>query len=166
MSVEFIGMLNTNGFSESNLPRGPAIDKTYLAAIAQAHEYAGFDRALIGYFSIGADGFQVASYAASQTRRLKFLLAHRPGFVAPALAARQLATLDHFSDGRLAVHIITGSDDAEQQKEGDFLDKEQRYRRTDEYLEIVRKVWTLDQPFDHDGMHYRVRDAFTPIKPL
>jgi alkanesulfonate monooxygenase len=166
MSVEFIGMVGTNGLSESRLPGGPAIDKNYLAATAQAHEYAGFDRVLIGYFSVGADGFQVASYAAAQTRRLKFLLAHRPGFVAPALAARQLASLDHFSDGRLAVHIITGGDDAEQEKEGDFLDKDQRYARTDEYLDIVKKVWTLDQPFDHEGSYYRVRGAFTPIKPL
>jgi alkanesulfonate monooxygenase len=166
MSVEFIGMLNTNGVSESRQPRGPAIDKAYLAAITHAHEYAGFDRVLIGYFSVGADGFQVASFAAAQTKKLKFLLAHRPGFVAPALAARQLATLDHFSDGRLAVHVITGSDDAEQNKEGDFLDKEQRYARTDEYLDVVRKVWTEEKPFDHDGAHYRVKGAFTPVKPL
>lgn len=166
MSVEFIGMLNTNGVSESRQPRGPAIDKAYLAAITHAHEHAGFDRVLIGYFSVGPDGFQVASFAAAQTTKLKFLLAHRPGFVAPALAARQLATLDHFSDGRLAVHIITGSDDAEQNKEGDFLDKEQRYARTDEYLGVVRQVWTDGKPFDYDGAHYRVKGAFTPVKPL
>jgi alkanesulfonate monooxygenase len=166
MSVEFIGMLNANGVSESRQPRGPAIDKAYLAAIAHAHEHAGFDRVLIGYFSVGPDGFQVASFAAAQTRKLKFLLAHRPGFVAPALAARQLATLDHFSDGRLAVHVITGGDDAEQQKEGDFLGKEQRYQRTDEYLDVLRKVWSADKPFDHDGPHYRVKGAYTPIKPL
>ncbi len=166
MSVEFIGMLNANGVSESRQPRGPVIDKAYLGAIAQAHEHAGFDRVLIGYFSVGPDGFQVASFAAAQTRKLNFLLAHRPGFVAPALAARQLATLDHFSDGRLAVHIITGGDDAEQEKEGDFLDKEQRYLRTDEYLDIVRRVWTAGEPFDHDGPHYRVKAAFTPIKPV
>ena len=166
MTVEFIGMLNTNGMSESRHPHGPALDKAYLAAITHAHEHAGFDRVLIGYFSVGPDGFQVASFAAAQTKKLKFLLAHRPGFVAPALAARQLATLDQFSDGRLAVHIITGSEDDEQKKEGDFLDKEQRYARTDEYLEVVRKIWTDDQPFDHEGLHYRVKAAFTPIKPV
>jgi alkanesulfonate monooxygenase len=93
-------------------------------------------------------------------------LAHRPGFVAPALAARQLASLDHFTDGRLAVHVITGGDDDEQRKEGDFLDKEARYARTDEYLEIVKKVWTLDQPFDYEGRYYRLARAFTPIKPV
>jgi alkanesulfonate monooxygenase len=166
MPVEFIGMLGTNGLSESRRSRGPAIDKAYLASIVQAHEYAGFDRALIGYFSYGADGFQVATYAAAQTRRLKLLLAHRPGFVAPALAARQLASLDQFSDGRLAVHIITGGDDDDQQREGDFLSKDERYARTDEYLDIVKKVWTLEEPFDHAGAHYRLRGAFTPIKPL
>jgi alkanesulfonate monooxygenase len=166
MPVEFIGMLNANGLSESRQPRGPAIDKAYLGAIAQAHEHAGFDRALIGYFSVGPDGFQVASFAAALTRKLQFLLAHRPGFVAPALAARQLASLDHFSDGRLAVHIITGGDDAEQQREGDFLEKDERYRRTDEYLDVVRQVWLSDKPFDHEGRFYKVKGAFTPIKPV
>lgn len=166
MPVEFIGMLNSNGASESRQPRGPIIDKAYLAAIAHAHEHAGFDRVLIGYFSVGPDGFQVANFAAAHTKNLKLLLAHRPGFVAPALAARQLATLDHISDGRLAVHIITGSDDAEQKKEGDFVGKEERYARTDEYLDVVRKVWTEPRPFDHEGPHYRVKAAFTPIKPV
>jgi alkanesulfonate monooxygenase len=166
MPVEFIGMLGTNGRSESSVARGPAIDKAYLASIVQAHEYAGFDRALVGYFSYAADGFQVASYAAAQTRRLKLLLAHRPGFVAPALAARQLASLDQFTDGRLAVHIITGGDEDDQQREGDFLGKDERYARTDEYLDIVKKVWTLEDPFDHEGPYYRLRGAFTPIKPV
>ena len=59
------------------------IDTSYVSAIARAHEYAGFDRALIGYFSSAPDGFQVAAYAAHQTERLNLLLAHRPGFVAP-----------------------------------------------------------------------------------
>ncbi len=47
MPGEFIGMLNTNGLSESRQPRGPAIDKAYLVAIARAHEHAEFDRALM-----------------------------------------------------------------------------------------------------------------------
>ncbi len=88
---------------------GAGIDKSYLGALALAHENGNFDRVLIGYHSSAPDGFQVAAYAATKTTRLKFLLAHRPGFVAPTLAARQLASLDQFSDGRLAVHIITGA---------------------------------------------------------
>ena len=101
----------------------------------------------------------------SVTQRLKFLLAHRPGFVSPTLAARKLATLDHFSQGKVAVHIITGSSDAEQHRDGDWLDHDTRYRRTDEYLDIMRQVWTSAEPFDYEGEFYRVKNAFSNVKP-
>jgi alkanesulfonate monooxygenase len=167
MPVQFIGAIGTQYGSESQPATRPGeIDKSFLSAFARAHEFSGFDRVLIGYFSAAPDGFQIAAYAAQQTTRLNFLLAHRPGFVAPTLAARQLATLDQLSDGRLAVHIITGGADHEQQRDGDFLDKNARYARTDEYLELLKKTWTSDKPFDHDGAHYKVVDNFAAVKPL
>ena len=86
---------------------------------------------LIGYSSSQPDGTQVAAYAASQTDRLGFLIAHRPGFVFPTLAARTFATLDEFAGGRIAVHIITGGSDGERHHDGDFLDKDSRYARTE-----------------------------------
>jgi alkanesulfonate monooxygenase len=164
--LEIIGLVSTQYGSESHLPVGPVIDKTFVSTIALAHENAKFDRVLIGYNSASPDGFQVAAYAASQTTKLKFLLAHRPGFVAPTLAARQLATLENFSDGRLAVHIITGGSDQEQARDGDFLSKDERYARTDDYLDVVKKTWTSTAPFDHEGPYYRVRDNFSAVKPL
>src|ERR1700678_2995760 len=112
MDVEFIGMIATREYSEIHSPRGPAIDLDYVRRFAQAHECSGFDRILIGYFSNGPDGFIVAAYAAAATERLGLMLAHRPGFVAPTLAARKLASLDQFSDGRLAVHVISRGADA------------------------------------------------------
>ena len=94
------------------------------------------------------------------------MLAHRPGFVAPTLAARKLATLDHFSGGRLAVHIISGGDDADQAKDGDFLPHDERYARTDEYVEILRRIWTADKPVDHEGKYYKFVRSFADVKPL
>ncbi len=166
MPVQFIGAIGSGGGSESRKSDRAVVDKVYLGAIARAHEAAGFDRVLIGYFSSAPDGFQIAAYAFQQTQNLNILLAHRPGFVAPTLAARQLATLDQFSDGRLAVHIITGGSDAEQQRDGDFLTKAERYARTDDYLDVVKKTWTAAAPFDHDGPYYRVRDSFAAVKPV
>ena len=128
MDVEFIGMIATREYSEIHPPQGPAIDLDYVRRFAQAHECSGFDRILIGYFSNGPDGFIVASYAAAATERLGLMLAHRPGFVAPTLAARKLATLDQFTGGRLAVHIISGGDDGEQQKDGDYLEPSRSLR--------------------------------------
>jgi alkanesulfonate monooxygenase len=166
MSVEFIGMIGTQPASEIHSARGPTIDIDYVRRFSQAHEQAGFDRILIGYFSNGADGFVVASYAAFVTQKLGLMLAHRPGFVAPTLAARKLATLDHFSGGRLAVHIISGGDDADQGKDGDFLTHDERYARTDEYVEILRRIWTANQPVDHEGKYYTFRRSFSDVKPL
>ena len=166
MSVEFIGMIGTQAASEIHPPGGAAIDIDYLRRFAQAHEQADFDRILIGYFSNAADGFGVAQYAAFATSKLGLMLAHRPGFVAPTLAARKLATLDHFSGGRLAVHIISGGDDADQAKDGDFLAHDERYARTDEYVEILRRIWTADKPLDHQGKYYKFVRAFSDVKPI
>lgn len=166
MSIEFIGMINTRPVSEIHPPTGTPIDPDYVAAFARAHELAGFDRILIGYFSNAADGFLVAAHAAAAAPRIGLMLAHRPGFVAPTLAARKLATLDHFTSGRLAVHIISGGDDADQQKDGDWLSHDERYARTDEYVDILRRIWTSDRPIDHDGTYYRFKGALSEVKPL
>jgi alkanesulfonate monooxygenase len=166
--VEFIGMIGTSNASEiRTAPYGPGVvDKAFVAATARGHEFAGFDRVLIGYFSVAADGFQVAAFAAHSTERLGLMLAHRPGFVAPTLAARQLASLDQFSDGRLAVHVISGGSDADQARDGDFLEKAERYARTDEYLDVLKLCWTSPRPFDHEGVYYRAKGGSVSVRCL
>ncbi|HEY2663529.1 MAG TPA: LLM class flavin-dependent oxidoreductase [Candidatus Binataceae bacterium] len=166
MSVEFIGMIGTQHYSEIYPPKGPVIDRDYVRRFAQAHEQGDFDRVLIGYFSGAPEGFVVASYAAFVTERLGLMLAHRPGFVAPTLAAAKLATLDHFSAGRMAVHIITGGDDGDQAREGDFLAHDERYARTDEYVDAIRKIWTSEKPVDHEGRYYRFKGHFATVRPI
>ncbi|MHC6225886.1 LLM class flavin-dependent oxidoreductase [Pseudomonas sp. X10] len=166
MSVQFIGMIGHRQSSETLDPSGPIFDKAYITRFAQAHEAAGFDRILVGYWSDQPDGFLVTALAGQATSRIHFLLAHRPGFVAPTLAARKLATLEHLLDGRLALHVISGGNDIEQRKDGDYLEHDQRYARTDEFLDVVRKVWTAEQPFDHAGTFYQAQHAFSAIKPL
>src|SRR5207248_6231009 len=108
MPVEMIGCVAPRVSSEIIPPSGPPFDPEVIAETARIHEHAGFDRVLIGYFSDAPDGFLVGAHGAAVTERLGFLLAHRPGFVAPPVAARKLATLDQLSGGRLAVHIIAG----------------------------------------------------------
>lgn len=170
MPVEFVGMIGTRTASELDGPGvnliGGHVDTQFVRDFALAHEVSDFDRVLIGYGSSGPDGWAVCSYVASVTTRLGFLVAHRPGFVAPTLAARKAATVDHFCGGRLAVHIITGGNDAEMQRDGDFLGHDERYRRTDEYLDIVRTAWTSEAPFDYEGEFYRLRRASSEVKPL
>ena len=166
MPVEFIGYVGSQEVSEVIPPSGPAIDPAYVRSVALAHEAGGFDRVLVAHSSASPDGVVIASQVLAQTERLGVLLAHRPGFVAPTLAARTLATLDQFSRGRIAVHIISGGDDADQQRDGDYLNHEQRYARTGEYLDVVKRVWTSDAPIDHEGANYRVTQAYSSVKPF
>jgi alkanesulfonate monooxygenase len=166
MPVEFIGFIGTNGASETHANTGPVLDVGYVERMARAHDAGGFDRALVAVGSTLPDATMVVAHAASVTERLGFMVAHRPGFIAPTVAARQLATLDHFTGGRIAVHIITGGADDEMARDGDHLTKAERYARTDEYLEILRQEWTSDRPFDHAGKYYSVVRAFGAIKPL
>jgi len=166
MSINFIGMITSHKNSEIHPAIGPVIDPDYLRRFAQAHEQAGFDRVLVPYHSTGPDAILTIAQAAAATQRIGLMLAHRPGFVAPTLAARQLATLDQYSGGRLGVHIISGGSDSEQRRDGDYLEHDQRYARTDEYLAILRQVWTQAQPFDHEGTYYRFEQAFSEVKPV
>jgi alkanesulfonate monooxygenase len=164
MPVEMIGWIAPRVSSEIIKPSGPPFDANVIAETARIHERAGFDRVLIGYFSDAPDGFLVGAHAASVTERLGFLLAHRPGFVAPPVAARKLATLDQLSNGRLAVHIISGGSDADQAKDGDWTDHEARYRRSGEYISLLRRTWTEPTPFDHDAEFYRTRGTYSEVR--
>jgi alkanesulfonate monooxygenase len=164
MPVEMIGWIAPRVSSEIIPASGPPFSAEVVAETARIHERAGFDRVLIGYFSDAPDGFLVGAQAALVTERLGFLLAHRPGFIAPPVAARKLATLDQLSNGRLAVHIITGGSDADQAKDGDWTDPATRYRRTTEYVSLLRRSWTEAAPFDHEGEFYRTRGTYAEIR--
>ena len=160
---ELIGWAAPQESSEIMAPRGPIFDADVLARTARVHEDAGFDRVLIGYFTNAPDGFIVAAHVAATTQRLGMLLAHRPGFVAPTLAARKMATLDQLSKGRLAVHIISGGSDEDQAKDGDHADHGARYRRSREYVEVLRRTWASREAFDHAGEFYSVEGARSDI---
>lgn len=165
MTVEFCGMISTQYMSESEEPRGPVVDRDYVRRFTRAHEDAGFDRILVALGSASPDPNQVAAYAMANSDHLKVLIAHRPGFIFPTVAARTFATLDQFSGGRVAIHTITGGSDHEQRRDGDYLSKDERYARTDEYLEIMKKAWTSIEPFDFHGTYYDLDDFVSGVRP-
>ncbi len=165
MPIEIVGLHFFCDSSESR-PLTGVYDVDFVRDYAIAHEAAGYDRVLIGQTATWPDGLAMASYISAVTTRLRFMMAHRPGFVAPTVAARQLITLDQLSRGRAGVHIITGASDLETQADGDFLTKAERYRRSHEYVGILRRMWTSAAPIDHDGPHYKIRGGFSAIKPV
>jgi alkanesulfonate monooxygenase len=175
--VEIIGMVGTRDASEIKGPLvdgpvvdwmdGPVISSDYLSDISRAHDEADFDRVLVGYGAVAPEGWMVAASVLASTTRLGVLVAHRPGFVQPVLLARMAATLDHLSGGgRIAIHFITGGDEADQRREGDFVAHDARYRRTGETMAIVRRIFTEDTPFDHEGEFFHYESAFSSVKPV
>ena len=168
MPVRIIGMIGVSppqSDTTLHIIEG-GLSPAYVAEAARAHEASGFDLVLVGYSSSSAEGFLVALHAAAHTQCLGYLVAHRPGFVAPTLMARKIATFDHLTGGRLAVHIITGKTDDEQEGDGDFTPKAERYRRAAEYLELMKLTWSSEQPFDFTGEFFRVRGAHSDVHPL
>ena len=164
--IEFIGFIGNNNGSETTPRTGPLLDVPYSETLAKAHENAGFDRALLAFHSTLPDCLQVGQHVASVTERLNVFIAQRPGFTAPTLLARQFATLDHLTRGRISLNVITGGDSAELAQDGNTIDdKDERYARTSEFLDVVRAEWTSAAPFDYDGKYYQVKRGFSQIKP-
>jgi alkanesulfonate monooxygenase len=130
----------------------------YLSRIATAAEDLGFEAALTPTGGWCDDAWVVTAMLSETSERLKFLVAFRPGLVSPTLAAQMAATFQWHSNGRLLLNVVTGGDAAEQRAFGDFLDKEQRYVRTGEFLEIVSRLWD-GETVDFTGEHLRVEGA-------
>jgi alkanesulfonate monooxygenase len=166
MPIELLGMIATTAGSEAKAVEGPVVDPAYVKEFSRAHEDAGFDRILIGYSASSPDGFAVAAAALHATDDLKVLIAHRPGFVPPTLVARKLATLDHLTGGgRVAIHHISGGSEADQRRDGDFSEKGDRYRRTGEFIDVLRRTLSSEAPFDYQGEFYRFEGAYSAVKP-
>lgn len=130
----------------------------YLTQITAAAEQLGFDGALTPTGAWCEDAWVTTAMLARETERLKFMVALRPGFVSPTLTAQMAATFQRHSEGRLLLHVVTGGESHEQRAYGDFLDKNARYARTGEFLEIVRRLWG-GESVDFSGSHLRVEGA-------
>jgi alkanesulfonate monooxygenase len=148
-----------------SVARPPDLD--YLGQVARSAEQLGFTGVLTPTGTWCEDAWLTTAALISQTRRLKFLVAFRPGMVAPTLAAQMSATYQRLSGGRLLLNVVTGGEDAEQRRFGDYLSHDQRYARTGEFLDIVRGAWS-GHPYDFEGAHYKVEGAtvMSPPDPL
>jgi alkanesulfonate monooxygenase len=142
----------------------------YLTQVARAAEQVGFAGALTPTGAWCEDAWLTTAMLVAETERLKFLVAFRPGSVSATLAAQMAATYQRHSGGRLLLNVVTGGEPLEQRAYGDFLDKDARYRRTGEFLQVVRALWRGEK-VDLDGEHVRVEGAFLdrlpdPVPPI
>ena len=162
---EFSWFLPTAGdlesFGRPETQRPATMD--YLTQVARAAEDAGFVAALIPVGDGCEDAWVVGGLVAARTTKLKMLVAVRPGFVAPVVAAKMVSTFDYLQPGRLLVNVVTGGFPAELAADGDFTPHDERYARTSEFIEVMRKYWT-ERKFDHDGRFYRVEGCKPMVK--
>ncbi len=166
MSAEFISVTFTNPSTEINPLPQPAIDPRFLVRYARSLDDYGFNYTLVPYDSSSFDPFTIGATIAANTKNIKIIIALRPNTLYPTVAAKALATLDQLSEGRVVVHFIAGGSDVEQAREGDFLTKEQRYERLEEYIRILRRAWESPEPFDFDGRYYQFKQFSNQVRPV
>ncbi|MGE8367905.1 FMNH2-dependent alkanesulfonate monooxygenase [Cupriavidus sp.] len=145
------------------------VNLDYLKQIATAADTLGYEGVLIPTGRSCEDPWVVASTLAAVTRRLRFLVAVRPGLMAPTLAARMAATFDRLSGGRLLVNLVTGGDASELEGDGLFLNHAERYEASAEFIRIWREVLAASHEsaeLDYEGRHLRVKGAKVLFPPL
>lgn len=144
---------------------GRAATYPYLRQIAIAVDDLGYHGALLPTGLGCEDAWVMTASLFSATKRMKFLVAVRPGLLSPSLAARMTATLDRISDGRLAINVVTGGDPIELAGDGIFLEHDARYELTDEFLTIWRRLLN-NETVDFEGQHLKVQGAKLMFPPL
>jgi len=141
------------------------LDIDYLRQVAQAADRLGYYGVLIPTGKSCEDSWLVASALAPVTKRLRYLVAVRPGLASPTLYGRMTATLDRISDGRLLINIVTGGDPVENAGDGIFLNHDERYEVTDEFLQVYRRLLAGER-VTYAGKHIRVEDAHLLFPPV
>jgi len=145
------------------------VDHTYLQQVAVAADTLGYEGVLIPTGRSCEDPWIVAASLIPVTKRLRFLVAVRPGLMAPTLAARMAATYDRLSNGRLLVNLVTGGDPAELAGDGLFLDHAQRYEASEEFIRIWRETLAASHEgaaLDYTGKHLSVKGAKVLYPPV
>ncbi|MGH6648415.1 FMNH2-dependent alkanesulfonate monooxygenase [Aquabacterium sp.] len=141
----------------------------YFKQVAIAADSLGYEGVLLPTGRSCEDSWILAASLIEATRRLKFLVALRPGLMQPSQTARMTATLDRISGGRVLVNLVTGGDPEELEGDGIFTSHAERYKLSAEFLTIWRETLQRShegEPFDYDGKHLQVKGAKLLYPPL
>ncbi|MBI3447512.1 MAG: LLM class flavin-dependent oxidoreductase [Acidobacteria bacterium] len=147
----------------------------YVRDLAVRSEELGFDLTLIAELNLNdikgpeapsLDAWSTAAALAAVTRRLEIMAAVRPTFHHPALLAKQAANIDRISGGRLSINVVSSWWKDEATQYGVPFDvHDDRYARTEEWVTVVKGLWTRER-FHHQGRLYHIDDAILSPKPV
>lgn len=150
----FIPSAGDNAYlSHPETDRAPT--PSYLKEIAIAADRLGYSGVLLPTGAHCADSWITAASIAPFTERLKFLVASRPGLIAPAESVRQAAALDRLTGGRALLNIVTGGSPQGLAADGLFLDHHERYVQTEEFLHIWRRL-ANGETVTHEGKYLSI----------
>lgn len=138
---------------------------SYLKQVAQAVDELGFSGALLPTGHYCEDAWMFASSLVPLTKRMKFIVAVRPGLMSPSVATRMAATFDRVSDGRLIINVVTGGSQADSLADGLHLDHDKRYALTDEFLTVWRELMQGEM-VDFKGEHIDVQGGNLRFPPV
>ncbi|HEY9155282.1 MAG TPA: FMNH2-dependent alkanesulfonate monooxygenase [Opitutaceae bacterium] len=136
----------------------------YLTQVAKAVDTLGYSGALLPIGRTCEDAWVAGAALIAATQRMKFIVALRPGNVSPTLAARMAATFERLSGGRLAINAVSGADRRELAGDGVYLEHDQRYELTGEFLEVWRQIMAGEKVSFH-GKHLNIDDASLMFPP-
>ena len=142
-------------------PSAALFDRVILAA-----EDAGFEYFLVPVSTTCWEAWISSAMAVAKTKRIKALVAARPGYVSPVQLAKMGAAFDQLSGGRLSMNLIAGQSDVESLAEGITLAKEDRYALMDEDVAIIKALWTARGPVDFEGRFHRLKGARISPQPF
>ncbi|WP_404450982.1 LLM class flavin-dependent oxidoreductase [Virgibacillus necropolis] len=156
---------------DENMP--PTYD--YAKQVVQSAEKWGYDTTLIAELYLNdikgiehdsIEAWSTAAALAAVTEKIEIMAAVRPVFHNPAVTAKMAANIDHISNGRFTLNIVSGWWEEEaRQYDGDFTEHDERYKRTEEFLDVLKGMWT-ERTFDYKGKFYEVSDAHLEPKPV
>ncbi|MBP1932220.1 dimethylsulfone monooxygenase SfnG [Ammoniphilus resinae] len=160
----------SGGLVVSKIPQQTGWDYEANKRYALIAEEVGFEYALLQtrfFASYGAEyqleAFTLASALAAVTKKLKLISAVHPGLWHPGVYAKMIATLDQISQGRAALNVVSGWFKQEFIGYGEhWLDHDERYRRSEEFIQVLRAMWTEEET-TFKGDFYRINGA--PLKP-
>lgn len=122
--------------------------------VSLAAETAGFDYMLVPVSPACWDAWVTASFLLARTKKLKALVAIKPGFIHPVAQAKMVAAMDQLSQGRVYLNLIAGISEKDAEAEGQFASKEKRYAQLDEEVRMLKRLWT-EEEVRHEGKYYR-----------
>tara|TARA_B100000686_G_scaffold355331_1_gene472794 strand:- start:12666 stop:13748 length:1083 start_codon:yes stop_codon:yes gene_type:complete len=142
---------------QSSPERSPTLE--YLVRVTSAAEQFGFRNILVPTGTHCIDPWTLSSAIAGQTKKIKFLIAFRPGLIGPTYAAQQISSFCFLNKDRISLNVVAGSNSPDLKRYGYHLEHDLRYKVNDEFMELTIRLLTGNCPVSFKGNYFSIQDA-------